>query len=176
MAKMFGVPRILAAQFSVQQIARGMEHQHGIAINNTFMRNSTMRTLLAFILVPVLIAISSVAFASPCDGVDRQIDKERKVLLEPVIAKQLQVSKADVLQSYRMDNWSIIYVDTHEADEAFLFYAGDPLSNHFITLWSGGASSTEEQEIKKWVIKNATGIPIGLANCFAWHVTKDRDM
>lgn len=134
-----------------------------------------MRTLIAFILVPVLIATSSVAFSSPCDGVDRQLDKERKVELEPVIAKQLQASKVDVLQSFRMDNWSVIYVDTHEADEAFLFYAGDPLTNHFITLWSGGASSTEEEEIKQWVIKNAAGIPAGLADCFSWHVTKDRD-
>lgn len=135
-----------------------------------------MRTLLAFIFMPVLVAISSVAFASPCDGVDRQLDKERKIALEPVIAKQLQATKVDVLQSFRMDSWSIIYVDTHEADEASLFYNGDPLTNHFITLWSGGASSTEEEEIKNWVMKNAPGVPTGLAGCFAWHVTNDRDM
>ena len=102
--------------------------------------------------------------------------KPNQPCLTPVIAKQLQVSKVDVLQSFRMDSLSIFYVDTHEADEAFLFYAGDPLTNHFITLWSGGASSSEEQVIKQWVIKNVAGIPTGLADCFAWHVTKDRDM
>lgn len=135
-----------------------------------------MRVFLVFLLVSALIGKTSGVYASPCDGVNRQLDKERKSLLEPVIAKQLQASKVDVLQSFRMDNWSVIYVDTHEADEAFLFYAGDPLTNHFITLWSGGASSSEEQSIKQWVIKNAAGIPTGLADCFAWHVTKDRDM
>ncbi|MFO1368127.1 MAG: hypothetical protein U1F46_03955 [Marinagarivorans sp.] len=135
-----------------------------------------MHTFFVFILVSVLIAVSSLASASPCVGVDRQLDKKHKVALGKVIAKRLQAKKLTVLQSFRLDNWSIIYVASHEADEAFLFFAGDPLINDFITSWSGGAASGEEEEIKNWVIKNAKGIPYGLASCFAWHVTKGRDM
>ena len=80
-----------------------------------------------------------------------------------------------MLQSFRVDGWSIIYVDTHQSDEAFLFYARDPLTSHYITLWSGAAASNEEETIKDWTLKNAPNIPLKLASCFAWHVTKDRD-
>ena len=74
-----------------------------------------------------------------------------------------------------MEEWSIIYVDTHESDEAYVFYAHDPLRSRYVTLWSGAARMDEEQEIKVWTIKNAPGIPQKLAGCFAWHVTKNRD-
>ena len=66
-------------------------------------------------------------------------------------------------------------VDTHQSDEAFLFYARDPLTSHYITLWSGAAASNEEETIKDWTPKNAPNIPLKPASCFAWHVTKDRD-
>ncbi len=121
-------------------------------------------------------AMASVASASPCDGVDHHLSDETKTALAPALAKQLNVSVVDVLQSYRLGRWSIIYVDTHEADEAFLFFADDPLASHYVTLWSGAALRTEEKRIKRWVLKNAPGIPKRLASCFAWHVTKNRDM
>jgi len=92
-----------------------------------------------------------------------------------VIAKQLHAQKVDVLQAFRFDGWTILYVDSHEADEAFLFYSHDPLHNRFVTIWSGAAATNEEQSIRAWTLKNAPGIPPKLASCFAWHVTSDRD-
>lgn len=100
---------------------------------------------------------------------------ERKVALLSQIAKQLNASEVDVLQSFSYGTWSIIYADTHESDEIFLFYEGDPLSKSYVVLWSGAARIDEEQEIKDWAIKNAPGIPQELAACFAWYVMKGRD-
>lgn len=57
-----------------------------------------------------------------------------------------------------------------------MFYSGDPLKNKNVSLWSGAARIDEEQDIYEWVIKNVPGIPSQLAKCFAWHVTKNRDM
>ncbi|MBI3480880.1 MAG: hypothetical protein HY016_11090 [Nitrosomonadales bacterium] len=114
--------------------------------------------------------------ASPCDGVDRSLSSKRKSVLAHKIATELNVSTVDVLQSFKSHGWSIIYIDTHESDEAFLFYPSDPLSSGYITSWGGVASIYEEQQIKEWILKNAPKIPLKLANCFAWHVTHDRDM
>ena len=126
----------------------------------------------------LVVAFVVVAFgaraASPC--VDRSLTTERHAALAPAIAKQMHVPIVDVLKSFRFGGWSIIYVATHQADEAFLFYAHDPLRSHYVTLWSGRARLDEGQVIRKWVEKNAPGIPSKLAGCFAWHVTKDRDM
>lgn len=116
------------------------------------------------------------ANASPCNGVDRSLSSNRKLALAPKIAKELYVASVDVLQSFRSHGWSIIYVDTHESDETFLFYPGDPMTARYVTLWGGAATIYEEGEIEKWVLKNVPKIPRKLARCFAWHVTHDRDM
>ena len=122
----------------------------------------------------LFLSVLSVWAASPCDGVDRGLTNERKAALAPVIAKQLNVKRVDVLQSFRQGEWSIIYVDNHEWDNGFLFYSSDPLKNHYVTVWGGIALPQEEREIRKWTIKNAHGIPPRLAGCFAWHVTNER--
>ena len=123
----------------------------------------------------VLAGATSAWAASPCAGVDRGLASQRKVALARKIAKQLQVKTVDVLQSFRTEGLSIIYVDAHESDETYLFYDHDPLRSRYVTLWSGAAMTDEEQEIEAWTIKNAAGIPQKLAGCFAWHVTKNRD-
>ncbi|MHB8455883.1 MAG: hypothetical protein ACYDDO_14585 [Acidiferrobacterales bacterium] len=132
----------------------------------------------AFAMVLALIAVlttivSAACAASPCDGVNRNRTKQRKTALTAVIAKQLQVPAVDVLESFRVGGWSVIYVDTHQSDQAFLFYSHDPLTNHYVILWGGATRRSEEQEIRDWTLKKAPGIPRQLADCFAWHVTKD---
>ena len=112
--------------------------------------------------------------ASSCNDVDRSLTTARKLALAPAIAKQLKTSQVDVLQSFASGGWSIILVDSHDADEAFLFYSSDPLTSHYVSLWSGAAEVDEEQKIKDWAIKNAPSIPTKLANCFAWYVTLGR--
>ena len=111
---------------------------------------------------------------SPCDSVDRQLTDKRKVDLAPEIARQLDVEKVDVLKSFRLEGWTIIYVDSHEADEAFLFYSHDPLHSHYVTMWGGVAMKNEQRSIRAWTLKNAPGIPPKLAGCFARYVTIGR--
>lgn len=130
---------------------------------------------LIALLVLMFVVSSAYASQSPCAGVDRALPESRKLAWAPGIARQLGVPSVDVLQSFRFGSWHIIYVDTHQSDEAFLFYPKDPASARYVTLWGGAAMWDEEQDIRSWVIKNAPGIPKRLAACFAWHVTKHRD-
>ncbi len=122
-----------------------------------------------------LLAIFTIsACAAPCTGVDRSLDQNRKKQLAPVIAKQLNITSADILQSFKYQSWYIIFVETHVSDEPYLFFKGDPFHEKYLTLWSGAARADEEQQIKEWTIRNVKGIPLALASCFAWHVTKNR--
>ncbi|WP_199100527.1 hypothetical protein [Dyella sp. ASV21] len=120
-----------------------------------------------------LLALS--AHASPCTGVDRTLSDARRAALAPAIAHQLTLPFVDVLQSFRLKGWSIVYVDTHVSDERFLFYSADPLTGHAVTEWGGAATRDEGDDIQRWLLKNAPSIPPALARCFAWHVTQDRD-
>ena len=126
------------------------------------------------LIAALAVAAPSIWAATPCYGVDRGITNERKAALGPGIARQLNVMHVDVLESWQFGGWSIIYVDTHESDDAFLFYSHDALTSPYLTLWGGVATPDEEREVKDWTLKNAPGIPPRLADCFAWHVTHDR--
>ena len=113
---------------------------------------------------------------SPCSGVDRTLTEARKVQLAPLVARQMGITSAEILQSYKYQSWYIIYVNTHVSDEAFLFYPGDPSRTKYLTAWGGGAGVNEGPEVLQWLKRKAKGIPNKLASCFAWHVTKDRDL
>ncbi len=133
------------------------------------------RVIIALSILGVVVSTDAQS-ASPCDGVDRSLTSKGKAVLSPRIARQLHSQSVDILQSFRVDGWTILYVDSHEADEAFLFYSRNPAASNFITLWSGAARKDERSHIKDWTLKNAPGIPLKLAECFAWHVTNDRDL
>lgn len=133
-----------------------------------------MRQLVFVVLI--FAALSACASEPPCVSVSRSLTAERKDMLSPALAKQLEMPNVDALQSFKFEGWSIIYVDTHQSDEVFLFYAHDPLTSHYVAMWSGSAQRDEEESIRSWVLNNALGIPSQLANCFAWHVTKARDL
>jgi hypothetical protein len=121
-------------------------------------------------------AISWLA-ATPCDGVSRSLNSARKRELGLAIAKQKKLKKVDVYQSFSDTGWSIIYVGTRVSDNGYLFYSGNPLAAaHPITVWGGAAMIFETSEIAQWVLTNVPGIPTRLANCFAWHVTLNRDL
>jgi len=106
--------------------------------------------------------------------VDRALPRKRAEALGPSVAKQLGTKKADISQSFRFGGWSILYVSTGVADDAYVFYSGDPMRKKFVTLWGGAALENEEKAIRVWTLKNAPGIPLTLARCFAWHVTRER--
>ena len=134
------------------------------------------KLFIATLLLYTALVAKAVSGTTPCDGIDRSLPQAADSMLDREIAKQLHVAKADLLQSFKSDKWSILYVETHESDEVFLFYAGNPLTRHFVLTWSGAAGIDEEDDTRAWVMKHAKGIPRRLAACFAWHVTKDRDM
>jgi hypothetical protein len=130
-----------------------------------------MRTLLTLL----LLAACSHASATSCDAVSRTLTNAQRVAWAPVLAKQLSVSSVSVSHTFALAGWHIVYVETPNTDSPFLFFHGDPLRTHFVTLWAGAARSQEESSVKAWVIKNASGIPAPLATCFAWYVTKARN-
>jgi hypothetical protein len=138
-------------------------------------RLNSMKLTRIFVVVCFIVITAAAFAASPCADVNRNLTSQRKAALAPEIAKQLHFKSVDVLQSFQFGSWQIFYVNMHESDETFVFYADDPLRSRYITLWSGAAAGDEEQAIKAWTLKNASGIPRRLATCFAWHATKARD-
>lgn len=71
----------------------------------------------------------------------------------------------------QIHGWRIIEVIPDSAEPEWLFFSRDPMGAHAITTWSGVANPFEETSIRHWVLRNAPGIPLRLAHCFAWHVT-----
>jgi hypothetical protein len=71
----------------------------------------------------------------------------------------------------RYHDWNIIEVWPLSAEREYLFYPRSPFESHAITSWSGTATPFEQASIKHWVQRNAPGIPLLLAGCFAWRVT-----
>ena len=128
----------------------------------------------AFLAAAIAACCAGCAGASPCDGMRPTLSPADKAALAPALAKQLAARRVDVLDELRSGDWQIIYVDSHVADEAFLFYHGDPHTAHYITLWSGGAAPDEEASIRDWTTAHVPGIPTALTQCFAWHVTKEK--
>jgi hypothetical protein len=113
--------------------------------------------------------------ATPCANVESILTPLQKQAWAPVIARQLRVAQADVLQVLRLDHWRVIEVDSHRADNGFLFYRDDPLRSRYVTTWSGAARPNEEVAIAHWALVNVPGVPAELARCFAWQVSQHRD-
>ena len=132
-----------------------------------------MRYLLTTLLI--FIVLSGYAVASPCDDMHHDINPLNKEILMREIGEQLKRPVIDIICAFKFKGWSIINVSAYQADDAFLFYAHDPLSSHYVTLWGGAARIDDEKAITSWVIKNAPGIPKKLAACFARYVTKGKD-
>lgn len=109
--------------------------------------------------------------ATPCDGVDLPRGYEQPSALAVELAKQTGFKKVSVSQSMQFQRWRIIQIVPDSAESEWLFYSRDPMGAHAITSWSGAANPFEEVSIRHWVLRNAPGIPLQLARCFAWHVT-----
>lgn len=174
LAATYGAHRIPAVPYSVPVQALGMANRNGIAMSG----NERIGRVLAILLlaVPVVLAtLASCGAATPCSGIDRSLTVSQKTAYGRAVASSLHVGTVEVLQSFRFDNWRILYVETGNSDETFFFFAGDPATKPFVTRWAGGASPAEEAAIQSWTVAHAAGIPGALAACFAWHVTKDRD-
>jgi hypothetical protein len=121
----------------------------------------------------LLIAVSC-ANASPCDRLAKPLTPAQRATLSAAVAGQLQAPSAKIRRAYRLGNWHLLYVDTPGADEAFLFYRGDPLNRQYLVLWSGEGEKTRSSELRSWARLNAPGIPENLAKCFAWAADSKR--
>ena len=121
------------------------------------------------------LALPVPSLATPCKSIDRTLSIEARKAVAVYVSRDLNVQSAEILQLFRFHDWRIYYVDTFKADEAFLFYRGDPSTSRYIALWSGSATIYEKLSIEAWERSNVPGIPETLARCFAWHVTKDRN-
>lgn len=87
-------------------------------------------------------------------------------------AHDMGVTSATVLERVTNGAWTILHVEPSQLDNAYLFYASDPArADKFLTLWAGAAAPDERAEVLDWTLKNAPGIPLPLARCFARHVT-----
>ena len=151
------------------------------------MKRAVVRVLMVFGILTALGAAQAAIAGepSPCQGVNQNLGAniKNKTDLARAITKQLNVShpalkisSTTVLRSFASGNWSIVYVAPDKAERVFVFYAGNPLTSRYVTLWGGEGATTVKDEpiIKNWVLKNAPGIPPKLASCFAWYVTKGR--
>ena len=142
------------------------------------MTKSTLLRLARRIAGVVALALSlSAALAdTPCAGVDRRLPGTEKQTLERAIAAEMGLPHVELLQSYRHEGWRILYVATFRTDDTFLFYRRDPPRGRILARWGGAAGKDEGPEIHRWVRRNVRGIPPRLATCFAWHVTRGRDL
>lgn len=114
--------------------------------------------------------------ASPCDGVDRELTAGSQALLEVAIAKQQQMKKAQVFESFKHNGWFIVLSDTSSGDNPYFFYSKDPTEGAApVAVWSGAAMIFETSHVVNWVKQKVPGIPERLANCFAWHVTLSQE-
>ena len=178
LARMFGALSIQEGRPSGQRIVHGLARQLGIGIrvhNNRRTEMLSFDTKIALFISILMLFVRPIYAAqthSACDGINREITSKSKVTLTSAIAKQLHVRTVEILESFKIDRWSIYYVNPIQADSVYVFYAGNPINEHYVTLWGGYAFSDEKYKIKSWVIKNAPGIPMQLARCFAWRVTK----
>jgi len=116
-------------------------------------------------------ATASGAETTPCKGIDQNLTDARKAEFAAPIATEWGADHVTVNKYMGLKNWSIVYVDTPIGDPPFVFFKGDPTKTHYVTVWSGAATIYEEQEMRRWTLKNAPGIPKQLAACFAWFVT-----
>jgi hypothetical protein len=115
----------------------------------------------------LFVALSLTAQASPCTGVDEMDSPGTPVGATSAIAAQLGVSSVDILRSLKYGGWQILYVRSPAADDAFLFYKGEPTQRRYIAMWAGAYTREERAAAAHWARTNAPGIPRTLAECFA---------
>jgi hypothetical protein len=129
-----------------------------------------MRCVLS-VVVAAELALAYPALANPCNGVERILPDGGNPGLRRAIATQVSKDDVRVLEVLRDGRWAVYLVDPSDAEPFFAFFSGDPATSHYVTLWGGFATESEEKEIQRWVDKNAPGIPHRLSQCFAWRAT-----
>ncbi|KNL75316.1 hypothetical protein AEX03_18825 [Salmonella enterica subsp. enterica serovar Albany] len=112
---------------------------------------------------------------TPCTNMSDKLSAAQRDSLQNNIKRQLKTERLNILEFFKEQNSSIVYIETYGADEAFIFYSGDEFKDDFITIWSGAAEISEEKNIEKWVKDHVPYIPDRLARCFAWYTIYRHD-
>lgn len=112
---------------------------------------------------------------TPCVNINNKLNATQKEVLQNNLKRQLKAERVNVLKLFKVQNSSVGYIETYDADEAFVFYVGDEYKSNFIIMWSGAAEISEEKNIEKWAKDNVPGIPARLAQCFAWYAIYRHD-
>lgn len=105
--------------------------------------------------------------ADACAGVDRALSDEDKSSLVAVVARQLQLRGVKLLQSWRSESWQVLHIAARDADNSFVFFAGDPRSERYRDAIGEFALPEGEAAIRHWLQQNLKGIPAPLAACVA---------
>ena len=140
------------------------------------------------LLLCLALACAHAAGAAPCDGIDRSFpDATKRAYLPAVerhlnaqlgrsLGKTIKLAVPDFLERLHQGRWHIVYVNDHVTDEPYLFYDQPPtLSKGYRFVWAGAAADDEGPDIVEWLKAQAPDMPLALAQCFAWHVTLERE-
>jgi len=128
----------------------------------------TMKTLL----LSLLLLAPPLASADACSGIDRQLDDADKTRLAPVIGRQLEVRGVTLKLSLRSGDWRAFLIGARDADDSFVFYSGDPVSQRFVDAIGTFALPEGEKAIRQWLVENLKGMPAPLAACVAQEAVK----
>jgi hypothetical protein len=115
----------------------------------------------------LLLFLPLTAWADACTGVDTALSDADKAGLAPAVGRQLEVRGVKLLQSWRSGDWRVLHIAARDADDSYVFYAGDPLSQRFADAIGGFALPEGEAATRQWIVENIKGIPVGLAACVA---------
>lgn len=118
----------------------------------------------AFVL---LLAPVQVAAADACAGVDRELAEAEKPALTAAVARQLQLRGVRLQASLRRGDWRVLQIAARDADDSFVFYAGDPRSERYRDAIGVFALPEGEKAIRAWLRENHAGMPAELAACVA---------
>lgn len=107
------------------------------------------------------------AAADACAGVDRTLSEEDRSGLGAVVARQLQLRGVKLLQSLRSESWQVLHIAARDADNSFVFFAGDPRSERYRDAIGEFALPEGEAAIRRWLQENLKDMPQPLAACVA---------
>lgn len=130
-------------------------------------RGITMKTvLLSLLLAPQL------ASADACASIDRSLNEADRTRLAPLVGRQLEVRGVTLKLSLRSGDWRAFLIGARDADDSFVFYAGDPASQRFVDAIGTFALPEGEKAIRQWLLENLKGMPAPLAACVAQEAVK----
>lgn len=78
--------------------------------------------LKVFIIILFVTVASSKMAEVVCENVRMECPIDENIKLASAVEEQLAVKNVQILQMLGYEKWRIVYIDSHVADEAFLFF------------------------------------------------------